>query len=252
MPAPHRTFSYLFEDYKNQFFHEWWQKGTGKKRMLTTQESILFVLLIALPIVSVILFAVISAISPNNVLAALIAYVPMIAEIVLTVYTANYVEKQNKESLDKDSQQYYEEKIVPLYMRLRQQDYDNRLSLAWIIQGCQEIIDQGCGLEKILKSFGRYYVVCILPILSFCAVAMLEKISLREQCVTAILGVFLLLTIFAFGQMISPEIMEFASKRLRVAKELKEGAEYLLAQGDLEITEKPRAILKREAMSTIP
>lgn len=61
-----------------------------------------------------------------------------------------------------------------------------------------------------------------------------------------------MLMVFAFGQMISPELMEFASKRLRIAKELKEGAEYLLAQGDLEITEKPRAVLKREAASAKP
>lgn len=252
MPIPHRTFSYLFEDYKNNIFREWWQKEKGEKRILNPKETLMFVLLIAFPVLSLVLYGVVWVVCPQNIWAVCVAYIPILAEVILIIRMAGYVEKRDKETLDEKAQQYYEQRIKPLYDCLHEQDYDNRLSLAWIIQCCQEIIDQGCGFEKILKRFGRYYVVCILPILAFCAVTILKTVSAVEQCMIALMGVGLLLAIFALSQMISPDIIEFASKRLRIAKEIKENAEYLLAQGDLEITDKPRAALEREAASVAP
>lgn len=245
MPAPHRTFSYLFEDYKQNIFREWWQKG--ERRQLRWPEIIMFALLIILPVSSLVVYFVALFKFPER---AWIAYLPMIAEVVLTIIIAIYADHKNRGTMDEEAEQHYEIRIKPLYDSLHEQDYDNQLSLAWIVQECQAIIDQGSGFENVLKRFGRYYVVCILPILSFCAAAILKEMSAVEQCVLGIMGIGLLISLFALSQMIGPEIFEFTSKRIRIAKRLKEGAEYLLMQGDLEITEKPRAALKREASTS--
>lgn len=246
MSTPHRTFFYLFEDYKNNIFRDWWQKE--ERRKLRWTEIIMLVLLIVFPISSLVIYGVAVLNFPEH---AVFAYVPMLAEVVLIMAVAAYANWRNFGTLDEEAEFYYERRIKRLYDSLHEQDYDNQLALAWIIQKCQEIIDQGSGFENMLKRFGRYYIVCILPILSFCAAAILKMIPVIDQCVIGIIGVGLLISIFALSQMIGPEIFEFASKRIRIAKELKEGAEYLLIQGDLKITEKPRAVLDI-TLGTVP
>ncbi len=251
MPTPHRTFFYFFENYKNDIFREWWQKEDGKKQPKKQAEKIMLWLLIVLPVLSLVLFVILADFCSHNYWLVFVSFAPMIVEIILSNIMVAHVEKRNKEALDEEAEQYYKQRIKPLYDCLHEQDYDNQLSLSWIIQSCQEIIVQGCSLEKMLKRLGRYYVVCILPILSFCAVTILTRVSVAEQCVIELMGIGLLIAIFALSQLISPEIIEFASKRIRVAREIKESAEYLLAQGDLEIAEKPRAVLERESSSSM-
>lgn len=244
MPNPHRTFFYLFEDYKNNIFREWWQKGEGRK--LKWYEIVMLALFTVCGVATLVLYCVTCICFPKDIW---IPFIPAVLTVILAVIIAIYTDRRNRKTLDEEAEQYYERKVKRLYDRLHEQDYDNRLSLDWIIQKCQEIIDRGSGLENALKSFGRYFVVCILPILSFCASAILNKLSVAEQCAVGATGVLVLLSIFALSRMINPEFLGLGSKRIRIAKELKASAEYLLVQGDLEITDKPRVALKREAAS---
>lgn len=181
---------------------------------------------------SLVLFIIFSGYFTNNVnlggMAVILA--SFILMLVLFWNLARVTQKYRIKKLDEEASGYLEQKVNPLRDFLKAHDYYDQHHLRWMIDACTREIEKGSTFEAGIKRIGTFGGNYIWPIITFCIGILAKDLEFFTLLTLALTAIITLFVIYLLVLCYLPLLSNIVDKEYRSLTEMRESAEYLLAE----------------------